>query len=75
MPDRRELYRSPNGDSWFLGREPATGHAFIIRKSPPSVQTMKPTPPNVGHQGGSGGSAGNAAISPSYLKESLTLAR
>jgi hypothetical protein len=30
MSDRRELYRSPNGDSWFLGREPADGHAFII---------------------------------------------
>ena len=24
--------RSPNGDSWFLGREPATGHAFIIHQ-------------------------------------------
>ena len=32
MPERRELYRSPNGDSWFLGREPATGDAFIIHQ-------------------------------------------
>jgi hypothetical protein len=32
MPDRRELYRSPNGDSWFLGREPENGHAFIIHQ-------------------------------------------
>jgi hypothetical protein len=32
MSDRRELYRSPNGDSWFLGREPATGYAFIIHQ-------------------------------------------
>ena len=32
MPDRRELYRSPNGDSWLLGREPATGHVFIIHQ-------------------------------------------
>jgi hypothetical protein len=24
MPDRRELYRSPNGDTWFLGREPTS---------------------------------------------------
>ena len=32
MPDRRELYRSPNGDTWFLGREPANGHAFIIHQ-------------------------------------------
>jgi hypothetical protein len=30
MSERRELYRRPNGDSWFLGREPADGHAFII---------------------------------------------
>jgi hypothetical protein len=22
MPDRRELYRSPNGESWVPGREP-----------------------------------------------------
>src|SRR4029077_18838718 len=32
MPERRELYRSPNGDSWFLGREPADGRAFIIHQ-------------------------------------------
>jgi hypothetical protein len=32
MTDRRELYRSPNGDSWFLGREPAGGKAFIIHQ-------------------------------------------
>src|SRR6059058_6103523 len=32
MTERRELYRSPNGDSWFLGREPADGHAFIIHQ-------------------------------------------
>jgi hypothetical protein len=32
MPDRRELYRSPNGDTWFLGREPANGNAFIIHQ-------------------------------------------
>jgi hypothetical protein len=31
MPDRRELYRSPNGDTWFLG-EPTSGHAFIIHQ-------------------------------------------
>lgn len=30
MTDRRELYRSPNGDSWFLAREPANGQAFVI---------------------------------------------
>jgi hypothetical protein len=32
MSDRRELYRSPNGDSWFLGLEPANGHAFVIHQ-------------------------------------------
>ena len=25
----RQLYRSPNGDSWFLARDPATGSAFV----------------------------------------------
>jgi hypothetical protein len=25
----RELYGSPNGDSWFLTRDPATGLAFV----------------------------------------------
>ena len=32
MSERRELYRSPNGDSWFLAREPANGYAFIIHQ-------------------------------------------
>jgi hypothetical protein len=32
MSDRRELYRGPNGDSWFLGREPTNGQAFIIHQ-------------------------------------------
>ena len=32
MSERRELYRSPNGDSWFLGREPENGHAFVIHQ-------------------------------------------
>jgi hypothetical protein len=32
MLERRELYRSPNGDSWFLGREPTNGRAFIIHQ-------------------------------------------
>lgn len=30
MPlERRELYSSPNGDRWFLSRDPATGNVFI----------------------------------------------
>ena len=32
LPDRRKLYRRPNGDTWFLGREPADGHAFSIHQ-------------------------------------------
>jgi hypothetical protein len=32
MSERRELYRSPNGDSWFLGREPQSGNVFIIHQ-------------------------------------------
>ena len=32
MSERRELYRSPNGDSWFLGREPTSGRAFITHQ-------------------------------------------
>ena len=27
--EKRELYSSPNGDQWFLGREPATGRLFV----------------------------------------------
>ena len=32
MSERRELYRSPDGDAWFLGREPQDGRAFIIHQ-------------------------------------------
>ena len=32
MNERRELYRSPNGDSWYLGREPENGRAFVIHQ-------------------------------------------
>jgi hypothetical protein len=32
MSERLELYRSSNGDSWFLSREPANGHAFVIHQ-------------------------------------------
>ncbi|MGO4175530.1 hypothetical protein [Bosea sp. TAF32] len=32
MSERRELYRGPNGESWYLGREPATGNAFVIHQ-------------------------------------------
>jgi hypothetical protein len=40
MSDRRVLYRSPNGDTWFIGREPMNGHAFIIHQ---------PNAPSGGH--------------------------
>ena len=32
MSERRELYQSPNGDCWFLGREPENGQAFVIHQ-------------------------------------------
>jgi hypothetical protein len=32
MTERRELYRSPNGDTWSLGREPTDGRAFVIHE-------------------------------------------
>jgi hypothetical protein len=27
--EKRELYSSPNGDRWFLSRDPATGRVFV----------------------------------------------
>lgn len=43
MPNRRELYRSANGDTWFLGREPETGHAFVIHQpNAPSGGRLSP---------------------------------
>ena len=32
MPDNRELYRSPNGDCWFLASDPANGKAFVTHE-------------------------------------------
>lgn len=32
MTERRELYASPNGECWYLGREPSTGDAFVIHQ-------------------------------------------
>jgi hypothetical protein len=29
LAETRQLYRSPNGDSWFLARDPATGSALV----------------------------------------------
>jgi hypothetical protein len=40
MSERRELYRSPSGDGWFLGREPQNGRAFVIHQpgAPPGAR-------------------------------------
>ena len=32
MTDRTELYRSPNGDSWYLARDPTSGHGFVVHE-------------------------------------------
>src|SRR3712207_104852 len=29
MPAERLIYSSPNGDRWFLARDPSSGHVFI----------------------------------------------
>jgi hypothetical protein len=43
VSERRELYRSPNGDTWNLGREPESGHAFIIHQpNAPSGGRLSP---------------------------------
>jgi hypothetical protein len=33
MSERRELYRSPGGEAWYLGREPQNGRAFVIHQT------------------------------------------
>lgn len=33
MADRRELYRSPSGDAWFLGRDPSNGSAVVVHEA------------------------------------------
>jgi hypothetical protein len=33
MSERRELYRSPNGDRWSLGRDPADGRAMVVHEA------------------------------------------
>jgi hypothetical protein len=32
MSDRTELYRSPNGDTWYLARDPASDQGFVIHE-------------------------------------------
>lgn len=33
MSNRRELYRSPNGDAWYIGRDPSDGRAVIVHEA------------------------------------------
>src|SRR3984893_17899986 len=32
MTGRTELYRSPNGDCWYLARDPTSGHGFVLHE-------------------------------------------
>jgi hypothetical protein len=32
-PEMTPLYRSPNGDTWFLARDPETGSAFVTHQA------------------------------------------
>jgi hypothetical protein len=45
--ERIELYSSPNGDRWFLGRDPATGDVFV-RHEPNAPSGGEPTHIDIG---------------------------
>jgi hypothetical protein len=45
--EARELYSSPNGDRWFLGRDPATGDVFV-RHEPHGPSGVQPTHIDIG---------------------------
>jgi hypothetical protein len=45
--ETRELYRSSNGDRWFLGRDPDTGNVFI-RHEPNAPSGGRPTDVDIG---------------------------
>ena len=47
MIETRELYSSPNGDRWFLGRDPATGDVFV-RHEPNAPSGGEPTHIDIG---------------------------
>jgi hypothetical protein len=48
MPiETRELYHSPNGDRWFLGRDPATGDVFV-RHQPNAASGGRPSDIDIG---------------------------
>ena len=33
VAERRELYRSPNGDAWFIARDAVDGHGFVLHEA------------------------------------------
>jgi hypothetical protein len=45
--ETRELYSSPNGDSWFLGHDPATGEVFV-RHEPNALSGGRPSDIEIG---------------------------
>jgi hypothetical protein len=45
--EARELYSAPNGDRWFLGRDPATGDVFV-RHEPNAPSGIQPTHIDIG---------------------------
>jgi hypothetical protein len=45
---RKEIYHSPNGDRWFLARNPATGHAVVLHE-PNLASGGKPSQIQVGY--------------------------
>jgi hypothetical protein len=45
--ERGQLYSSPNGDRWFLGRDPATGDIFV-RHEPNAPSGGRPSDIDIG---------------------------
>ena len=45
--ETRELYSSPNGDRWFLGRDPVTGEVFV-RHQPNAPSGGRPSDIDIG---------------------------
>jgi hypothetical protein len=45
--ETRELYGSPNGDGWFLGRDPATEEVFV-RHEPNAPSGGRPSDIEIG---------------------------
>jgi hypothetical protein len=43
----RQLYASPNGDRWFLVRDPSSGRVFV-RHEPNAASGGRPTEPEIG---------------------------